>query len=259
MATFLFDSIVFGPVQSRRLGISLGINLLPIDGKLCTFDCVYCECGLNANRNSSSNKLPGCHEFSYELEQKLKQMEAKGQLPDVITFAGNGEPTLHPQFDEIIDITIGLRNKYAPGAKVSVLSNATQIFTEKVYRALLKVDMNILKLDSVVNNTVRILNRPVNTHFDIATIIEGLKRFEGKLIIQTLFCRGEVQGENFDNTTVGEVELWLNAIEEIKPSSVMLYSISRDTPIDSVQKISTSELNAIAQKVVALGIKAEVS
>lgn len=259
MATFLFDSIVFGPVQSRRLGVSLGINLLPVDGKLCTFDCVYCECGLNAERQSKGNKLPNVMDFTSQLEHTLLQMHKNGKLPDVITFAGNGEPTLHPQFDAIIDITIRLRDKYAPRAKVSVLSNATQVFSENVFIALQKVDMNILKLDSAITNTVRVLNRPVNKQFDIDYTIQNLKRFNGKLIIQTLFCRGEISGERFDNTQPQEIELWLKALKEIKPESVMLYSISRDTPIETIQKVLTDELENIAKQVKELGIKAEVS
>jgi len=248
MATFLFDKTVFGPVKSRRLGVSLGINLLPNDNKFCSFNCIYCECGWNPDLKNFKPVLP-TREFVYSaLEEKLKQMNIEGELPDVITFAGNGEPTLHPEFAKIIDDTILLRNSLASEARIAVLSNSTMIHKPEVIEALKKVDDNILKLDSGVAETVMIFNKPVG-HFSFEKMVENLIVFDGKLIIQTLFIRGEHNGIHFDNTTEKEIETWINLLAKIKPQKVMIYSIARDTPINTLQKITPSELNTIAKRV----------
>jgi len=246
MATILFEDIIFGPIHSRRLGTSLGVNLLPIKGKLCSFDCLYCECGLNAK--SKSGSLPKAEEVKLALEAKLIQLNAEGTLLDVITFAGNGEPTLHPDFDHIIDGTIILRNKYFPKAKVSVLSNATQLDKPKILSALLKVDNAILKLDSAFDETVQILDRPVSSSFSIKQLVEKLKTLKGKLIIQTLFTRGAYEGHVFDNTTDAEVTAWIKLIHEIAPESVMIYAIDRETAVAGLEKISIKELKNIARR-----------
>lgn len=244
MATILFDEIVFGPVKSRRLGISLGINLLPTDGKFCSFDCLYCECGLNAAFRGG--KLPKTSEVFDALEQRFRQLHKEGILPDVITFAGNGEPTMHPDFPAIIDRTIFLRNELFPNAKVSVLSNATTIHKPLIFDALLKVDNAILKLDSAIDETVRTLDRPNSPGYTVAGQIERLKAFKGKCIIQTLFTRGIYNGQSFDNTTEKEVSAWINALKEIAPESVMIYAIDRDTAVEGVEKVSLEELESIA-------------
>jgi len=182
MPTVIFPSPIFGPVHSRRLGVSLGINLLPSDGKVCSFDCIYCECGVNAERRPNQ-PLPTREEVRTELEKKLKDMQANGPSPDVLTFAGNGEPTAHPHFPEIIDDTIELRNRYFPKAKVSVLSNSTFINRPKVFEALMKVDNNILKLDTVSVDYIKMVDRP-NGNYDLDAIIDRLKAFKGHVIIQ---------------------------------------------------------------------------
>lgn len=260
MATFLFDSIIFGPVKSRRLGSSLGINLLPVSGKICTFDCIYCECGLNKDRlpEPGKNRMPDAQTVDAALRLKLNTLADNDEQPDVITFAGNGEPTLHPDFYAIIKNTIEARNTFCPNAKVSVLSNSSRIWNEEVIAALNLVDFNILKLDSAITKTVELINRP-QANFDMYECIQQLKVFRGNLIIQTLFCRGEVNGVPFDNTTETEVSALIKAVKSINPRYIMIYSISRDTPINSVQKVERAELEVIAKQFEANQISVEIS
>lgn len=259
MSTFLFDSIIFGPVKSRRLGVSLGINLLPGKKKVCNFNCIYCECGWSQPVESEGGYLPRRNEVNEALASKLQEMKINNQEPDVITFAGNGEPTLHPDFQGIIDDCIRLRNKFFPEAKIAVLSNSTTITNPSVRSALLKVDMNILKLDSAFELTVATHNQP-RMNLRIDELIENLQQFNGKVIIQTLFLRGILNGKIIDNTTPDEINAWLEALKKIKPSEVMIYTISRDTPIGGIlNKVPVEELTQIALKVEKLGIRTQVS
>ncbi len=259
MATFLFDRIIFGPVRSRRLGSSLGINLLPATRKVCNFNCIYCECGWTSNPATSPEKLPSRSEVYTALDLKLAKMKEHGNTPDVITFAGNGEPTLHPEFAGIIDDCIELRNKYFPETRIAVLSNSTTITKPGIKEALLKVDQNILKLDSAFDLTVRIHNQPA-VNVKVRELVDDLKKFNGQLIIQTMFIRGTINGNAVDNTTGEELEAWLKALETIKPSEVMIYTISRDTPDESLlKKVPASELKKIAEMVNRLGIRTQVS
>jgi wyosine [tRNA(Phe)-imidazoG37] synthetase (radical SAM superfamily) len=259
MATFLFDKTVFGPVKSRRLGVSLGINLLPNNSKLCSFDCLYCECGRNPDPKKVKAVLPTRERVYSSLEEKLTQMAITKGLPDVITFAGNGEPTLHPDFPSIIDDTILLRNKLAPEARIAVLSNSTMLHKPAVVQALEKVDDNILKLDSGIPETITILNAPAG-RFDFDKMIRQLIAFEGKLIIQTLFLKGEYKGVWFDNTTEKELVAWIELIRLIKPQKLMIYSVARNTPVHTLEKVGKSELNKIASRVrEILNIDVEVS
>lgn len=253
----LFDQIIFGPIKSRRLGLSLGVNLLPIDAKICSFNCIYCECGFNTTIKEFP--MPTREQVQEILSLKLQQMAQSGEIPDVITFAGNGEPTLHPDFEGIIDDTITLRDKYCPSAKVSVLSNSTRIHKPNVFSALNKVDNNILKFDSAIDKTMRLIDQPVGKHINVRWLIEHLKQFEGKLIIQTMFLRGEYQGEKIDNTTPEEINAWLDALVEIQPEQVMIYSIDRDTPVKNLHKIPVKDLNVIAAKVKERGFAVSVA
>ena len=253
----LFDQIIFGPVKSRRLGVSLGVNLLPVDAKICSFDCIYCECGFNTTMKESP--LPTRQQVYETLEAKLKEMVAANELPDVITFAGNGEPTLHPQFEGVIDDTIALRDRYCPTAKVSVLSNSTRMHKPSIFKALLKVDNNILKFDSAFDTTLQLLDRPVGKQITVRWQIEQFKKFEGNLIIQTMFLRGNVNGTIIDNTTDVEVDAWLVALKEINPKQVMIYTIDRETPTKGLEKISLEDLNKIAEKVKAAGFDVSVA
>lgn len=254
MPTFLFDKIIFGPVQSRRLGVSLGINLLPINKKICSFDCIYCECGLN--EKLSKGEMPAAADVHKQLELKLIEMSQAGKLPDVITFAGNGEPTLHPDFNQIIEFTLKLRSTYCPNARVAVLSNAFHI--DKAFEGLLKVDDNILKLDSGLESTICSIDRP-NGSFSILKIVENLKRFEGRFIMQTMLIKGSFNGELIDNTTEENLLPWLEIIAQTKPRKVMIYTIDRSTPVNSIEKIDAAKLNEIAARVELLGIQTQVS
>ena len=235
----------------------MGVNLLPIDSKLCSFDCIYCECGWN-DEHPGKRRFNAREDVSAMLDATLEKMVAAGTPPDVITFAGNGEPTLHPDFELIIEDTIALRDKHCPAAKVSVLSNATQIHREDVRRALLRVDNNILKLDSAFDSTVQLVNKPQGA-YTVARTVELLKKFEGKLIVQTIFLRGEYLSQRIDNTTEEEVSAWLKLIEEIAPKQVMVYSLDRDTPCQTLEKVEKDELRAIAARVEALGIACSVA
>ena len=252
MSTVIYPSPIFGPVHSRRLGISLGINLQPADGKVCTFDCIYCECGFNKDRRPTLPR-PSRQLVAQKLEEQLQKMVAEGQLPDVLTFAGNGEPTCHPHFAEIIDDVILLRNQYCPGAKVSVLSNSTMIHRPQVHDALMRVDNNILKLDTVDPAYIKKVDHPNGT-YDLPQIIERMKAFHGHIIIQTLFMRGQCQGESIDNTGEAFVAPWLEVVKQIKPQQVMVYTIDRETPAQGLEKASREQLDAIHDRVIAAGI-----
>lgn len=257
MATIIYPSPIFGPVHSRRLGISLGINLLPDDGKVCTFDCIYCECGLNATRRSRK-PLPTREEVSTALEKKLNEMQAGGVRPDVLTFAGNGEPTIHPQFPEIIADTIALRNKFCPNAKVSVLTNATLITRNKVFEALKLIDNNIVKLDTVNREYIQNIDRPTG-NYDLAAIIERMKAFNGQAVIQTMFMKGIANGIDVNNTGDEYVLPWIAAVKEIAPREVMIYTIDRETPTDGLEKATHEELDRIVELLRREGIKARAS
>lgn len=256
--TVLFHSTVFGPIRSRRLGVSLGINLSPDDGKVCSFDCIYCEAGYNS-QGCGTTGLPARQKVARDLEAKLTDMRSKGETLDVITFSGNGEPTMNPDFPGVIDDTIALRDKYFPSAKVSVLSNSTRIDNPAVVEALRKVDNNILKLDSAIESTMRLIDAPVQKSFTVEKVVEELKQFRGEAIIQTMLLRGEHAGQVVDNTTPVEVEALLKAYKEISPREVMLYSLDRSTPEERLQKVEKEELEKIAEKVRALGIEVQVN
>lgn len=258
MPTFLFDKIIFGPVSSRRLGVSLGVNLLPTNRKVCSFDCIYCECGLNPGKGAPAPVMPTREEVYDHLESRLRDMSANHRPPDVITFAGNGEPTIHPHFPGIIDDTIELRNQYCPEARIAVLSNATRIHSPAVFDALLKVDDNIQKLDSACEETIRLLDRPQG-YFDLAETVEHLRRFKGQVTIQTLFVSGSFNGLPLDNSTDEEVTAWLQLIQKIAPKEVMIYTIARDTPINTLVKASPKRLHEIAEMVRKLGFQTQVS
>lgn len=258
MSTVIYPSPIFGPIHSRRLGISLGINLQPADGKVCTFDCIYCECGFNADRRPTLPR-PTREEVAEALENKLKEMAQNGPNPDVLTFAGNGEPTAHPHFAEIIDDTIRLRNKYCPDAKVSVLSNSTMLHRKQVHEALMKVDNNILKLDTVDTDYINKVDRPQQPSYNVEDIIESLKSFHGHVIIQTMFMKGLMNGEDVDNVKEVYIKPWLDAVKRIQPMEVMVYTIDRETPDHDLKKASHEELDAIRDRVIALGIPCTAS
>ena len=257
MSTVIYPSPIFGPVQSRRLGVSLGINLLPADGKFCSFDCIYCECGFNGDHRPHQ-KLPTREEVRIALENRLQDMQKNGPKPDVLTFAGNGEPTAHPQFAGILDDTLFLRDKYFPDAKVSVLSNSTFIHKPEVFAALNKVDNNILKLDTIDSYYINKVDRPTG-HYDVNQVIKCMKDFQGNLVIQTLFMKGTFEGEDVDNTTNTYVLPWLEVVKEIAPRQVMIYTIDRETPAPDLLKATKEELDRIGELVRQFGIPCSVS
>lgn len=258
MQTVLFNSTIFGPIHSRRLGSSLGVNLSPSDGKICSFDCLYCEAGYNAQGPGTSG-LPARTEVARMLDEKLAAMRAAGQGLDVITFSGNGEPTIHPDFAGIIDDTIALRDKYFPQVKISVLTNSTMLGRPQVVEALRKVDNNILKLDSAIERTVQLLDRP-NPSYRLGEVIEQLTQFGGSGIIQTMITRGSHDGEAVDNSTDEEIVALIEAYRHINPRSIMIYSIDRRTPEQSLQKVEKAELRAIAARITeATGIEVSVA
>lgn len=257
MSTVIYPSPIFGPVHSRRLGVSLGINLLPEDGKFCSFDCIYCECGFNAEHRPKKT-LPTREEVRDALEARLKDMKENGPVPDVLTFAGNGEPTMHPQFPEIIDDVCALRDRYFPDAKISVLSNATQIIRPAVFDALMKVDNNIQKLDTVNPDYISEVDRPAG-HYDLQKIVSRLKAFNGKVIIQTMFMKGSIDGRDVSNVSDKYVLPWLETVKEISPEKVMIYTIDRETPDHDLQKATHEELDRILHLLQNEGIEASAS
>ena len=250
MQTILFHDTIFGPIHSRRLGVSLGVNLMPRDGKVCSFDYLYCEAGYNAQGPGKSG-LPSRDEVARLLEQKLQEMRAQGMSLDVITFSGNGEPTLHPDFAPIVDDVLRLRDVYYPDAKVSVLANSTQLHRPDVCEALRRVDNNILKLDSAVEATMQALDRPASPAFTVETVVPQLAQFAGNAIIQTMFTCGTHNGTAIDNTTPAEVDALIDAYRRINPREVMVYSIDRKTPEQSLQKIPAGRLRQIADTIAA--------
>ncbi len=253
--SFLFNETIFGPIHSRRLGISLGINLLPSDGKICTFDCIYCECGFNADRKSTVC-IPTREEVRNALEEKIKVITEK---PDVITFAGNGEPTVHPDFSGIVDDVVEWRNRYFPKAKISVLSNASMIWKEDVFQALNKIDNNILKIDAPFDDKIKLIDQPNKSSFNIRDVVNQMKRFNGNVIIQTMFLKGIYQGVSVDNTSDEEVEALISVFKEVFPKQVMIYTIDRETPAKGLEKVSVDELNRIAEKIRQAGFSVSVS
>ncbi|MBL7890778.1 MAG: radical SAM protein [Bacteroidia bacterium] len=257
METKLFDDIIFGPLRSRRLGVSLGVNLLPSDFKLCNFDCIYCECGWTDLKKRSKSKFYSVTKVVSLLEHKLINLLEDGVELNSITFAGNGEPTLHPNFLEIINAAIALKEKYYPNAKVSVLSNSLMLHRIDVFLALQKVDNAILKLDAGSEFMFQSINKPLNAR-SLRWVVDQLKRFNGKCTIQTLFLKGISDGKIIDNTTDVEVGMWLELLKEINPKEVMLYSIDRPTPELHLEKVSHETLTNIANRVINSGINATV-
>ncbi len=254
---FLFHEVIFGPVRSRRLGLSLGINLLPLHSKFCSFNCIYCECGWTSPGQEVTLSLPSRADVYHYLEKRLIQLSKEDYLPDALTFAGNGEPTLHQDFPAIVEDSLSLRNKYAPKATVAVLSNASRISDLRVFNALKQLDQNILKLDAGSESLFTLINNPMSP-VNYQRLIENLVRFEGKVIIQSMFLRGVFRGETIDNTTDQAVSDWIEQLKKIRPEQVMIYPIARATPVHQLEKILVSELNEIAEKVKSAGIKVSV-
>jgi wyosine [tRNA(Phe)-imidazoG37] synthetase (radical SAM superfamily) len=258
MGTFLFNDIIFGPVSSRRLGSSLGINLLPPGLKICTYNCIYCECGWTSARKPDDSEFPSRVLIKKALKERLTELRKSGEIPDAITYAGNGEPTLHPDFEGILDDSIELRDLISPASMIVVLSNGSLSHIESVKRALLKADKNVLKLDSGIEETYRSLNQPPSG-WKLSDIVANLKSFNGEVIIQTLFVRGEFRGIKINNTTDREIAELLKLYRDISPLEVMVYTIDRGTPARGLERIQYSELESIAARIREIGINTQVS
>ena len=252
----LFPSIVYGPIRSRRLGVSLGVNLMPTDAKLCSFDCVYCECGWN--QPVLHPQLPTRQQVREALASNLSPFASSPQL-DVITFSGNGEPTMHPDFLGIIQDTCALRDQFCPSAKVSVLSNSTQLGRVEVVQALKLCDNRILKLDSAIDATMRLIDKPVNPHLTVAQVMEWLQQFDGDFTLQTCFLRGDYHGQVIDNTTPEELAAWYQAVDILHPKQVMIYVIDRATPLQTLEKIPAEQMQTIAKPLLDKGIDVIIS
>ena len=244
------EETVFGPIFSRRLGQSLGINLLPRNGKVCNFDCIYCECGWNSD-GLGDRKLPTAADVREALSAKLEECAGAGTQIDSITFSGDGEPTLNPEFPEIVDITLELRDRYCPGAKVSVLSNATMAYKDKVFRALSRVDNPILKLDAPTDGQVALINRPVG-HYGVEEVVRSLERFQGNFVLQTMFLKapGFRSGDWADG--------WMSIVRRLKPREIMVYTIDRETPMKGLEKYTVEEMRALVQPLVDEGFKIQI-
>jgi len=256
MSRIHFHETIFGPIISRRLGISLGVNLLPTHFKLCTFNCIYCECGWTEADPLQETEFVPAAEILRQLEERLSMMTAAGEKLDSITLAGNGEPTVHPEFPAIVDGVIAIRKNYFPSVKISVLSNATMLDVPEILEALKKVDNNIQKVDAGTEATYQLINQP-KVPITLAEVVENLKLFKGQLVVQTLFLRGELNGVKIDNTTEEEIQAWLLLIKQIKPRRVMLYPIERKTPLFGLEKVTKTELAKIAARVERMGVCAE--
>lgn len=254
--SILFDQVVFGPIHSRRFGVSLGINLLPLNSKICNFNCIYCECGWTDLKSVHEKFFPK-KVILEAIESSFQKLNDEKKEIDCITFAGNGEPTMHPDFLEIIEGVIQLRNHYFPSKQIVVLSNSALLGNKKVFEALKKVDLRIMKLDAGTEDLFQKINKPLNSK-KIDWYIEKLKQFKGDLIIQTIFLKGVLDGEYIDNTFSSEVDVWLGAIQKIQPKSVMIYTIDRETPAENLEKIPENELTKIAERVRSVGIEANV-
>ncbi len=256
MATILFHHIIFGPIKSRRLGNSLGVNLLPKDGKICSFDCIYCECGWNKD-GRADNVIPPKEAVFEQMRSTFGRLHDEGTPVDTITFSGNGEPTLHPDFPEIIDFTLKMRDEYFPKAAVSVLSNATMIWKKEVREALMKVTNPILKIDSGLEEYIRIIDQPVG-EYSLEKVIENLRLFEGNFILQTMFLKGVVDGRLIDSTAPESYEPWQKIALDLRPREVMMYTLDRETPAAGLKKVTAEEMEAIAAPLKAAGLKVQI-
>jgi wyosine [tRNA(Phe)-imidazoG37] synthetase (radical SAM superfamily) len=247
----LFHDIIYGPVKSRRFGYSLGINLLPTNSKICTFNCIYCECGWNPDK--TVNNFADKNEIFTYLEEVLTTIKETNSPLDVITFAGNGEPTLHPDFEEIVSIVLSLRNKLAENKPIVLLTNGTTLHQPKIQNAIKNIDIPVFKIDSAVEETRNLINKPFK-NYDFEAYIKNLKLLNQTKVIQTMFLKGHIGNIYIDNTTEKELNALIKIYKTINPSYVMLYSLDRKPPLSTLQKVEHSEMQSIARKIENNGI-----
>jgi len=254
---FLWDKIAFGPIQSRRLGNSLGINVSPTTKKICSFDCIYCECGWTFEKNIDTKDFYSVKEITLAIEKKLQECSENNTPVDSITFSGNGEPTLHPNFCQIIENLIVLRDKYYPKTAITCLSNATQLANKYVYSVLQKIENPVLKLDAVTEPLFQLINKPT-VDISVNEIINHLQKLNGNFILQSLFLKGIFDNQTFNNAEEPHLSLWIDTVKKLNPKQVMLYSLDRSTPAQGLEKITAEELQKIAVKLQQFGIDAKV-
>lgn len=246
------EELVFGPIHSRRLGSSLGINLLPRKGKLCNFDCIYCECGWNKD-GRTQERLPDDADLKSALEARLLECRQEGIQIDSITFSGDGEPTLNPFFPEIIDITIALRDKYFPDAKVSVLSNATRLGKEEVFEALKKVDNPILKIDAPSDALASLINQPQGG-YHVEDVVRNLERFEGDFVLQTMFLKSP----SFDSSSPEVLQGWMDIVRRLRPREIMVYTLDREAPADGLEKFTVAQMEDMVRLLLEEGFRIQI-
>ena len=248
----LREETVFGPIHSRRLGSSLGINLLPVNGKICSFDCIYCECGWNRD-GKDDKRIPSAAEVRSALEDKLSTLMLEGVGIDSITFSGDGEPTLNPEFPRIIEDTLRLRDVFYPNAKVSVLSNATRVHVPEVFEALRKVDNPIMKIDAPTDELVRLIDNPA-PGYSLARTIEALRRFEGDFVLQTMFLRSP----DFDSSSPEVRDGWKAIVRDLRPRKIMVYTIDRPTPMQGLEKFSVERMHSLVADLIEEGFDIDI-
>jgi len=248
----LREDTVFGPIFSRRLGNSLGINLLPREGKICNFDCIYCECGWNSDGRGDT-VIPSAKEVHDRLEAKLTELSASGTPIDSITFSGDGEPTLNPQFPQIIDDTLALRDRIYPSAVVSVLSNATRIHIPEIFQALCKVDNPILKIDAPTDELAGKINNPA-PGYSVERVVEAMKQFNGNFVLQTMFLKSG----SFDSSSPQVIEGWMKIVREVRPREIMVYTIDRPTPDKNLKKFTADEMRELVKPLLDEGFTIQI-
>ena len=252
VSAMLWEETVFGPIHSRRLGSSLGINLLPVNGKICSFDCIYCECGWNRD-GKDDKRLPSAAEVRSALQDKLSALMLEGVRIDSITFSGDGEPTLNPEFPRIIEDTLRLRDVFYPDAKVSVLSNATRVHVPEVFEALRKVDNPIMKIDAPTDELVRLIDNPA-PGYSLARTIEALRRFEGDFVLQTMFLRSP----DFDSSSPEVLDGWKAIVRDLRPRKIMVYTIDRPTPMQGLEKFSVELMRSLVSDLIEEGFNIDI-
>lgn len=245
----LFENTIIGPIHSRRLGNSLGINLLPLKRKFCTYDCIYCECGWNKDTIENKVELPTYDDVKQQLEKRINELKAEGVVVDSFTFAGNGEPTLHPDFVRVVDLVVEMRDKHYPNAVITLLTNATQLCKPEIYDALQKLDNPVLKLDAGMEAMRNSINKPTSERYSFEELVENLIRFGSNGIIQTLLLRGTNEGKVISNVSEEDFTEYLNLLKKIRPKYVMLYAIDRATPEKDLEKLTVEELEFYAEKI----------
>ena len=252
----LQHGITYGPVQSRRLGLSLGINLLPTEYKLCSFNCLYCQYGWTKKVTFAPGErlkdLPSVDAVAAALETALAELSRDHRTMDAISICGNGEPTLYPALAEVIVKVKRIRDRYQPRARVAILSNSSTVGDHAVRAALDLLDVKIMKFDAGSEEMFRQLNHPAAPVY-MGEIVAGLKALK-KIFLQSCFVQGRVTNADPDS-----VAMWIDKVREIHPLSVQVYTLDREPADKRIEKVSRTTLAWIADAVRwRAGLPAEV-